>query len=162
MPRRRFVNPAVPHSQTHSQIVNRRGGRNGARCRAIATEENLRRSFNRNLGRRLIDAYGRPQFKMRRQSYPELESSHEAESVDTAAVPHSASSLHPLHPARRLNAPYIVRINIVDRAFCEIPQGCDTGVRMEARCYWLAHIMIQIIKKYEGFQYFAAIVGWAP
>src|SRR5260370_24177131 len=79
---------------------------------------------------------------MRRQSYPELESSHVAESVDTAAVPHSASCLHPLHPARRLNAPYIVRINIVDRAFCEIPQSCDTGVRMEARCYWLAHIMI--------------------
>src|SRR5256712_9077253 len=76
--RRGLVTPALAGLQAHGEIVDRRGGLDGARCGAVAAEEDARRTVLRHLFRGQINAYGRTQFEFRRQCDPQLEAARPA------------------------------------------------------------------------------------
>jgi hypothetical protein len=97
-----------------------------------AAQEDARRTVLRHF-RGLADAYGRAQFKFRRQGDPQLEAARPACFVEPAAVPHAASSLHPFDAACRHCALDVVRVDITDSAFGDIGQDGDTRVGVEAR-----------------------------
>ena len=82
----------------------------------MATQKDARRAiFLHGVGG-LADAYGRAQFKFRRQGDPQLKATRAARFVKPAAMPHAASSLHPFDAARRQCAPGVVRVDIAHRA----------------------------------------------
>src|SRR5580692_5615084 len=55
--RRGLVTPALAGLQAYREIVDRRGGRDGARCGPVAAEEDARRTVLRYIFRGLVDAY---------------------------------------------------------------------------------------------------------
>src|SRR5258705_8845322 len=96
---RGLIAPALAGLQAYREIVDRRGGHDDARCGPVAAEEDMRRTVLRHLFTGMVDAYGRTQFKFRRQGDPQLEAARPACFVEPAAVPHAASSLHPFDAA---------------------------------------------------------------
>src|SRR5437016_11124656 len=131
MARRGLVTPALAGLQAYREIVDRRGGREGAPCGPVAAEEDARRTLRPHIFRGLVDTYGRTQLEFRRQRDPQLEAARPAWFVEPAAVPHAAASLHPLDAAGRQCAPDVVGVDIADRAFREVAQGGDTRVGVE-------------------------------
>src|SRR6202171_4044980 len=131
MARRGLVTPALAGLQAYREIVDRRGGRDGARCGPVTAKEDARRTVFRHISRGLVDAYGRTQFEFRRQGDPELEATRPACFVEPAAVPHAASSLHPFDAAGRQCALDGVRVDIAGCAFRDVAEGGDTRVGVE-------------------------------
>jgi hypothetical protein len=122
----------------------------------MAAEENARWTVFLHILRGLVDAYGRTQFELRRQSDPELEAARPACFVEPAAVPHTASSLHPFDAAGRQCAFDVVRVDIADGAFRDIGQGGDTRVGVEARAEGRA-LMVEKVEKHKRLQDLAEI-----
>jgi hypothetical protein len=118
--RRGLVTPALAGLQTYRKIVDRRGGRDGARCGPVAAKEDARRTVFRHIARGLVHAYGRTQFEFRRQGDPELEAARPSCFVEPAVVPHAAPSLHPFDAAGRQWALHVVRVDIANRAFRDV------------------------------------------
>jgi hypothetical protein len=114
--RRGLVTPALAGLQAYREIVNRRGGRDGARRGPVAAKEDARRTVLRHIFRSLVDAYGRTQFQFRRQGGPELEAARPACFVEPAVVPHAVHSTPPADSAPlTLSGP-----DIADRAFRDV------------------------------------------
>jgi hypothetical protein len=148
--RRGLVTPALANLQAHREIVDRRRGRDHARCGPVAAEQDAGWAVTPHIARGLIDAYGRTQFECRRQGDPKLEAARRACFVEPAAVPHAASSLHPFDAAGLQCAPDMVRVDIVDRPFHNVGQGGDTGVGMQGSVEGRA-LMVEEVEKTEWF-----------
>src|ERR1700722_10315818 len=151
MPRGRLVAPALAGLQTYREIVDWRGGRDGARRGPVTAEEDMHRTVLRHVFRRLADAYGRTQFQFRRQGDPELEATCPPCFVEPAAVPHAAASLHPLDAAGRQHTLDVVRIYVADRAFENVCQSGNTRMGMESPVE-RGSLMVEKIEKHEWLQ----------
>ena len=57
--RRGFVTPALASLQAYREIVDRRRGRDRARCGPVAAEQDARWAVTLHIARGLIDAYSR-------------------------------------------------------------------------------------------------------
>ena len=84
--RRGLVTPALPGLQAYREIVDRRRDRDGARCGPVTAEEDASRTDFRHIFWGLVDADGRTQFHLRRQSDPELHAARPACFAEPAAV----------------------------------------------------------------------------
>ncbi len=132
MASRRLIAPALARLKAHGEIVDRRRRDDRARRDPVVAEQDARRAIALNIFRGKIDAYGRAQFECRGQGDPELEAARPTCFVESAAVPHATSSLHPFDAASRQNALDVIRINIAGRTFKEIRHGGDARMGMQA------------------------------
>src|ERR1700730_1990530 len=81
MTRRGLVTPALAGLQAYRDIVDRQGGREGARRGPVAAKQDARRTVFLHIFGGLVDTYSRAQFERRRQGDPELEDARPPRSV---------------------------------------------------------------------------------
>src|SRR5713101_2710163 len=116
----RLVAPELASSQAHSEIVQRRWGFERTPGRAAGPDENTRRAVARHGLRRQVHVFDLPEFLVRRQREPELETTGMATVAGSAAVPRPMSRLEPFNAACRQDASRSGRIFVTDASLEQV------------------------------------------
>ena len=81
---RRLVFPSFAHPKFYGQVVDRRGGRNGADGAGVASKQDAGRPGDGNIASALIEARRRTELEIWRQGDPQLEAAGTARPAATA------------------------------------------------------------------------------